>query len=177
MVTEELATVVANQHEGATGEPISFEVLFHTERTRLFRALCVLTGNRAEAEDLAQDAFIRVWATWDRVGAMDDPTGYLYRTAMNGARSRYRRSVLALKRQLRASEHRDEVSMADDRVELARNLARLTYKQRAAIVLLDLVGLSSEEAGAVLGIAPGTVRTQASRGRAELRRQAGDDDG
>jgi RNA polymerase sigma-70 factor (ECF subfamily) len=108
---------------------------------------------------------------------MDDPSGYLYRTALNGARSRYRRSFLAVKRQLRPSEHPDEVSMADDRVELARSLARLTYQQRAAIVLLDLVGLSSEEAGAVLGIAPGTVRTQASRGRAELRRQAGDDDG
>jgi RNA polymerase sigma-70 factor (ECF subfamily) len=176
MVTEELATVVASEPEGSA-EPISFEDLFHTERTRLFRALCVLTGNRAEAEDLAQDAFLRVWSTWDRVGAMNDPTGYLYRTAMNGARSRYRRSVLALKRQLKPSEHRDEVSMADDRVELAHSLARLTHKQRAAIVLLDLVGLSSEEAGAVLGIAPGTVRTQASRGRAVLRRQAGDDDG
>lgn len=175
MVTEELATVVATEHEGATA-PISFEDMFHTERTRLFRALCVLTGDRAEAEDLAQDAFVRVWSSWDRVGAMDDPTGYLYRTAMNGARSRYRRSVLALKRHLRPSEHRDELSMADDRVELARSLARLTHKQRAAIVLLDILGLSSAEAGAVLGISSGTVRTQASRGRAELRRQAGDDD-
>ena len=177
MVTEELATVVAPEHEGSADRPIAFEDLFRSERTRLFRALCVLTGNRAEAEDLAQDAFVRVWSTWDRVGAMDDPTGYLYRTAMNGARSRYRRSVLSLKRQLRPSEYRDELSIAHDRVELARSLARLTYNQRAAIVLVDLIGLSSEEAGAVLGIAPGTVRTQASRGRAELRRQAGDDDG
>jgi len=176
MVTEELATVVATEHEGATEAPISFEELFHTEGTRLFRALCVFTGDRAEAEDLAQDAFVRVWSTWDRVGVMDDPTGYLYRTAMNGARSRYRRSILALKRQFRPWEHRHELSMADDRVELARNLARLTPKQRAASVLLDSLGLSAEEAGAVLGISSGTVRTQASRGRAELRRQAGDDD-
>jgi RNA polymerase sigma-70 factor (sigma-E family) len=177
MVTEELATVVATEHEGSKGAPVSFDELFHSERTRLFRALCVLTGNRAEAEDLAQDAFVRVWSTWDRVGAMDDPTGYLYRTAMNGARSRYRRSILAVKRQLRTSERRDELSMADDRVEMANSLARLPSKQRAAIVLLDLLELSSEEAGAVLGISPGTVRTQASRGRAELRRLAGDDDG
>jgi RNA polymerase sigma-70 factor (sigma-E family) len=177
MVTEELATAVATEHERSADVPISFEDLFHTERTRLFRALCVLTGNQAEAEDLAQDAFVRVWSTWDRVGAMNDPTGYLYRTAMNGARSRYRRSVLALKRQLRPREDRDELSMADDRVELARSLARLTHKQRAAIVLLDLLELSSEEAATVLGISPGTVRTQASRGRAELRRQAGENDG
>lgn len=176
MVTEELATVVVTEHEGPADTPISFEELFHREGTRLFRALCMLTGDRSEAEDLAQDAFVRVWSTWDRVGAMDDPTGYLYRTAMNGARSRYRRSLLALKRQLRPTEHRDELSMADDRVELARNLARLTSKQRAAIVLLDILGLSSEEAGAVLGMSSGTVRTQASRGRAELRRRSGDED-
>jgi DNA-directed RNA polymerase specialized sigma24 family protein len=44
-------------------------------------------------------------------------------------------------------------------------------------VLLDLLELSSEEAGAALGMNPGAVRTQASRGRAELRQQAGDDDG
>jgi RNA polymerase sigma factor (sigma-70 family) len=159
MVMKELATVVATEREGATGEPVSFEELFHEERTRLFRALCVLTGNRAEAEDLAQDAFVRVWSTWDRVRAMDDPTGYLYRTAMNGARSRYRRSVLAVKRQLRPRDPRDELATADERVEMARSLRRLTHKQRSAIVLLDLLELSSEEAGAVLGMTPGAVRT------------------
>jgi RNA polymerase sigma-70 factor (sigma-E family) len=177
MVTEELAAAVATEDEGSIGPPLSFEELFHREGSRLFRALCVLTGNRAEAEDLAQDAFVRVWSAWDRVGTMEDPTGYLYRTAMNGARSRSRRSILAVKRQLRPKDRRDELSEVDTRIELARGLARLTHKQRAAIVLLDLLELPSEEAGAVLGMSPGAVRTQASRGRAELRRQAGDDDG
>ena len=176
MVIEELAKAVVERPEPAE-TPRSFEELFHAEKTRLYGALCVLIGDPAEAEDLAQDAFVRVWSAWDRVGAMDDPTGYLYRTAMNGARSRYRRSVLALKRQLRPRDHRDELSMVEERAVLIRCLGRLTHKQRAAIVLLDLLGLSSEEAGTALGMQPGAVRTQASRGRAELRRQAGEDDG
>jgi RNA polymerase sigma-70 factor (sigma-E family) len=177
MVIEELASTVGTEHEGTATEPASFEELFQAERKRLFGALCLLTGDRAEAEDLAQDAFVRVWSAWDRVGAMDDPTGYLYRTAMNGARSRHRRSVLAVKRQFRPGDHRDELSMVDQRDVLLRSLGRLTHKQRAAIVLLDLLELSSEEAGTALGMQPGAVRTQASRGRAELRRQAGEDDG
>jgi RNA polymerase sigma-70 factor, ECF subfamily len=177
MVIEELASAVNTEREGSSAGPGTFEELFHFERTRLFGALCLFTGDRAEAEDLAQDAFVRVWSAWDRVGEMDDPTGYLYRTAMNGARSRYRRSVLALRRQLRPRDHRDELSFVEERDVLVRGLGRLTHKQRAAIVLLDLLGFSSEEAGAVLGMRSGAVRTQASRGRAELRRQAGEDDG
>ena len=177
MVIEELASLLGKERETSSAVPATFEELFHVERTRLFRALCLLTGDRADAEDLAQDAFVRVWSAWDRVGAMDDPTGYLYRTAMNGARSRYRRSVLALRRQLRPRDHRDELSVVEERDVLIRGLGRLTHKQRAAIVMLDLLEFSSEEAGAALGMQPGAVRTQASRGRAELRRQAGEDDG
>jgi len=176
MVLEELFSAVVERSDSAE-TPQSFDELFLAERTRLFGALCVLTGDRAEAEDLAQDAFVRVWSAWDRVGAMDDPTGYLYRTALNGARSRYRRSVLALKRQFRPRDHRDELSLVEERDVLIRGLGRLTHKQRTAIVLLDLLGFSSEEAGTALGMQPGAVRTQASRGRAELRRQAGEDDG
>jgi RNA polymerase sigma-70 factor, ECF subfamily len=40
-------------------------------------------GNRAEAEELAQDAFLKVWERWDRVADIEEPVGYLYRTAMN----------------------------------------------------------------------------------------------
>ena len=45
-----------------------------------------------------QDAFLTVWERWDRVGGMDDPVGYLYRTAMNLFRKRYRRAMLSVRR-------------------------------------------------------------------------------
>src|SRR6266508_1739414 len=88
--TETLLPVV-----GGTDE---FESFYEGERHRLFGALCLITGDRYEAEELAQDAFIAVWERWDRVRAMDSPTGYLYRTAMNAFRKRRRRAALALRR-------------------------------------------------------------------------------
>ena len=76
----------------------TFEAFYQAEARTLFRRLWLVTGNRAEAEELMQDAFLSVWQRWDRVGGMDDPAGYLYRTAMNLFRKRYRRAMLAVRR-------------------------------------------------------------------------------
>jgi RNA polymerase sigma-70 factor (ECF subfamily) len=175
MKTRRLVQAPDEDSPELVGPPSSFEELFESERTRLFRALCLLTGNRNEAEELAQDAFVRVWERWDRVASMEDPAGYLYRTAMNGFRSRYRRSLVALRVSLSAPAP-DAFREVEDREAVVRRLARLTRKQRAAVVLLDLLDFTSEEAGQILGMQPGAVRTQASRGRAELRRMEGDRD-
>jgi hypothetical protein len=67
-----------------------FEAFFEAEHERLLRALFVVTGSAEEADELMQDAFVAVWERWDWVGGMHDPTGYLYRTAMNRFRSRLR---------------------------------------------------------------------------------------
>ena len=157
-------------------EPGTFGNLFETQRVRLFRALCLVTGNRHEAEEIAQNAFAAVWERWDRVGRMDDPVGYLFRTAMNDVRSRRRRAGLALRRQPRLRSVADPLSQVEERQTLAGRLAQLSHKQRASVVLLDALELTSDEAGAVLGMSPGAVRTQASRARAALRRMAGEDD-
>jgi RNA polymerase sigma factor (sigma-70 family) len=154
--------------------PPTFEGLFDAEHRRLHRALCVLTGDPHEAEELAQDAFVRVWEHWHRVRVMDDPTGYLYRTAMNGYRSRYRRALLALRSQFTQREAADGLAVIDDRDAVVRRLDRLTRNQRAAVVLLDLLEFTSEEAASILRSTPGAVRTQASRGRAALRQTEGD---
>ena len=53
----------------------TFETFYQAEARTLFRRLWLVTGNRAEAEELMQDAFLRVWERWDRVGGMDDPAG------------------------------------------------------------------------------------------------------
>ena len=154
----------------------SFEDLFHAEKDRLFQAMVMLTGNRQEAEDLMQDAFVRVFERWDRVRSIEDPTGYLYRTAMNGFRSHYRRSALALRRAVQPRDPRDDIARADRHLDLTRQLAQLTKKQRTALVLTDLLDLSSEEAAEVMGLTPGAVRTQASRARTQLRKDVGVDD-
>src|SRR4051812_24639048 len=86
--------------EVVLAEPTSFESFFETNRSRLFGALCLVTGNRQEAEDITQDAFLRIWERWDRMSEVEDPTGYLFRTAMNVFRNRARRTALAARKAL-----------------------------------------------------------------------------
>src|SRR5437867_10784257 len=87
---------------GESGEQLRpappFEDFFEAEHLRLYRALFIVTNNRHEAEELMQEAFLKVWERWDRVRTMGDPRGYLYRTAMNTFRSRYRRAGRAVRR-------------------------------------------------------------------------------
>jgi DNA-directed RNA polymerase specialized sigma24 family protein len=76
-------------------------------------------GNRAEAEELAQDAFLKVWERWDRVADMEEPVGYLYRTAMNLFRKRYRRVGVALRKTVSVELREDEFATAEDRSVVA----------------------------------------------------------
>src|SRR6187551_351401 len=103
----------------------TFEAFYDGESKLLFRRLWLVTGNRAEAEELMQEAFLRVWERWDRVGRMDDPVGYLYRTAMNLFRKRYRRAMLAIRRSVGPSPAHDDFEDADDRHTVRRVLATL----------------------------------------------------
>jgi RNA polymerase sigma-70 factor (ECF subfamily) len=89
--------------------PISFDEFFLAERDGLFGALWLVTRNRHEAEEIAQDAFLKVWERWGRVAAMADPSGYLCRTAMNLWRSRGRRAALALRKVVHAAPQEDDM--------------------------------------------------------------------
>jgi RNA polymerase sigma-70 factor, ECF subfamily len=154
----------------------SFEDLVDAEKAGLFGALCLITRDRYEAEDLMQEAFLKVWERWDRVGSMDDPTGYLYRTALNLYRKRVRRMSLAMKRAMRLAPRGDELVEVESRDEVIRALAALTPRQRQSIVLVDLLDYSSEAAGRLMGVKAATVRVLVSQGRAALKRNVGDAD-
>jgi len=164
------------QTDPQTAPPASgsnFDDFFAEHRIGLFGALWLVTRDRHEAEELAQDAFVKVWERWDRVRELQDAEGYLYRTGMNLFRNRRRRVALAHL----APQPGDEMRTIDDRDALVRALGRLTPAQRAALVLVDLVGLTSQEAGRALGVRPSTVRVLAARGRTILRQQIGGFDG
>ena len=155
-----------------------FEEFFEQERGRLFGAIRLMTGDGQEAEEIVQDAFLALWERWDRVSQMDRPSGYLYRTAMNRFRSRRRRMVRAAKRTLpMATEDEDPYSAADLHDEVMRGLRGLAPRQRAALVLVDLLDYGSSEAADLLGVRPTTVRNLAAQGRASLRRTLERDDG
>jgi RNA polymerase sigma-70 factor (ECF subfamily) len=153
-----------------------FEGLVDAEHAGLYGALCLITRDRFEAEDVMQEAFLKVWERWDRVRDMDDPTGYLYRAALNLYRKRLRRASLAVRRAIRLAPPRDELAEVETRDAVVRALAGLTPRQRMSVVLVDLLDHSSEDAGRVMGIKAATVRVLVSQGRAALKRNAGDRD-
>src|SRR5438093_3355089 len=132
------------------GSVPGFEPFFLAEYGRLVKALYLVMGNAHEADDLAQEAFVKVWERWDRVGRMDDPVGYLYRTAMNAFRSRVRRALAAARRSIGIGSANDDFARVDEQDALARALGSLTRRQRAAIVLTEYLGYGSDEAAAIL---------------------------
>ncbi len=156
--------------EASRAVPRSFEAFFATEHMRLLRALYVLTGNAEEAEELMQESFIALWERWDRVGTMEEPTGYLYRTAMNRYRSGRRRATRLARKALSPGISPDAFAVADERDALARALDRLPARQRAAIVLVELLGFDAASAARILGVKAVTIRSLASQARAELRK-------
>jgi len=148
----------------------TFERLFVEQNAKLRRALVRIVGDPHEAEELTKDTFLAVWERWDRVASMDDPTGYLYRSAINRSRKQFRRSRMAAERTPSTlGEPEDPFVATDLRDQLVRSLRSLPERQRAALVLVDLLDLRSEDAGEILQITPATVRTLASRARATLR--------
>ena len=103
----------------------SFEEFFDETHQRLFGGLCLITGNRHEAEEIMQDAYLKVWERWERVGVMDDPPGFLFRTALNLFRGRYRRAAMALRRTVALASRADDLAVVEDRDEVVRVLREL----------------------------------------------------
>jgi RNA polymerase sigma-70 factor, ECF subfamily len=162
--------------EGAALDRADFEGLVQAEHPRLYGALWLITRDRGEAEDVMQEAFLRVWERWDRVGAMDDPAGYLYRTALNVYRQRIRRASVAVRRAIGLGAPRDELAEVETHDLVLRALGRLTPRQRVSVVLVDLLDYSSKEAAQLMGIKAATVRVLASQARSALRRNADETD-
>ena len=151
----------------------TFELFFDANRKRLYGSFCLITGNRHEAEKIVQDAFLKMWERWDRVSRLDDPQGFLFRTAMNVFRNRARRAALAVRKLADAELRVDDLATVEDRDELVRMLRALTERQRSALVLMDYLGYRSDEAAAILGIRASTVRVLSTKGRASVRQMQG----
>lgn len=153
-----------------------FESFFRSERPRLYGSMLLITGSTHEADEVVQEAFFKVWERWDRVGAMEDPTGYLFRTALNAHRSAYRRAVRAAKRTISPPPSPDPYSAVAGREEILRALETMTPRQRTALVLTELHGYDTDEAARLMGIRPGTVRVLISKARVALRARTEPDD-
>jgi RNA polymerase sigma factor (sigma-70 family) len=150
--------------------PRDFAAFFAEEHPGLFKALYFVTGNRADAAELMQDAFLKLWERWDQSERIEDPTGYLFRVALNGFRMRTRAAGRAARRLVPVTSSPDPFDEVSLREDVRSMLLSLSPRQRAALVLLDMYGYGSEEAARIMGIRPSTVRALATQGRAVLRK-------
>ena len=162
---------------GQVVEGLDFEEFFHGHYAGLVRALFLLTANQTEAEELAQETLVRVYAQWDRVKAMESPGGYAYRVAVNLNRERIRRLTVRARRLLGIGPRLEAEHSPESGLELADAIRSLSRGQREAFMLVEWLGLSAEEAGRTLRIAPASVRSRVHRARAALRDRLQDDGG
>jgi RNA polymerase sigma-70 factor (ECF subfamily) len=146
-----------------------FDDLFLEHHDRLYRALYFITGSPDDAEELMQDAFLKLWERWDSIDVIEDPIAWLFRVSLNGFRMRARRARVAARRLVPTTSPSDPFEDVDIREDVRRMLRSLPQRQRAALVLTEIFDYSSEQAGRILGVQPTTVRALASQGRAALR--------
>jgi RNA polymerase sigma-70 factor (sigma-E family) len=137
----------------------------------LYRYAYLLTGDPHDADDLVQEALIRLRGAWRRVRRRDDPTGYarttIARLHVSVWRRRRRETVMAQPPELPADD--PGYAQALRRHAVRQALATLPPRQRAVIVLRFYENQSEQQIAEILGIAPGTVRSQAARALDKLR--------
>jgi len=150
----------------------AFHQFFETHHVELARMASLITGDSSVADDLAADALAEIWRYWDRVNAADDPLAYARGILVNVARGWNRRHALEERgtRLLGVFRREDRAAEADvpAALDVRAALGRLPYRRRACVVLRYAFDLSEREVADVLGISVGTVKSQTSRGAAQL---------
>jgi RNA polymerase sigma-70 factor (sigma-E family) len=154
---------------GDTGVDEDFEALYAAAYVRLVRVVALASGSQADAEEVVQEAFVRLLPRWSRVRAYADAEGWVRGAAFRLLSNR-RRGRLAAERTWARYSARDHESGPPDGngIDVARALATLPAQQRHVVVLHHLLGLPVEQIAVELGVPVGTVKSRLSRGRAAL---------
>jgi RNA polymerase sigma-70 factor (ECF subfamily) len=144
-----------------------FEAFYAGHLPRVVRACALVLLDRAEAEDVAAEAFARLWSHWGQIHGEDHAGGYVFKTAMR----------LCSKRRSRAAREvvgpvPDTAGRTDDPTDhgaVMEALRQLPLRQRQSVVLRDWAGFQTVEVARILGTRESTVRVHLARGRAALR--------
>jgi RNA polymerase sigma-70 factor (sigma-E family) len=160
--------------------------LFEEHYDGLCRLASLLLSDRAGAEEVVQEAFLRTFAGWRRIRHPERAQFYLRAGVVNLCRSRMRRRVTE-DRGNRVTWHSDEARRdrggVHDGADTAETLVvldavrELPERQREAVVLRYYLDCSEADMASLLGCAPGTVKSQLSKARAALARRLGEDQG
>jgi RNA polymerase sigma-70 factor, ECF subfamily len=168
------------------GDVAAFERLSSAYADRVFMLLLRLLGDRAEAEDVAQEVMLRAW---QGIGSFRGHSSYftwLYRIAMNEANraleKRARRptgvSIGERELQLPASatdEPARQAEASELRLALRRAITELPPEVRTAIVLRDVEGLSTQEAAEIAGVGQAAFKSRLHQARLRVRAAIGDE--
>ena len=148
-------------------EQVAFDDVYAASYPRVVRHVFAFTGDLTEAQDCAQEAFIKAYLRWSAVSEYDDPEAWVRTVAFRLAISRWRKtrnSLLAWRKQGAA----DQPELSPDHVALVTALRAISAPQREAIVLHHLVGMSVDEIAEQTSTPSGTIKARLSRGRAAL---------
>lgn len=169
-----------------SGDLTAFETLYHRYKRQLFQTALAMTANASAAEEILQDSFVRAYAAMGRVDTSRPLSPWLYRIAVNLSYNwlnRHRHWPLCLDSLIEhlvagpdaSPEHSAEASELRQRVWEA--VASLSYKQRSAIVLFYLHGLSLREIAYILDCPVGTVKSRLHYACKALRSELREDRG
>jgi RNA polymerase sigma factor (sigma-70 family) len=173
-LTEKIASLADDaQSQGAPGD---FDDFFRAHFTAVARAAALVARDPATGQDLAQEAFARLFERWTDMVSEDHARNFVFRVSINLARSHLRKHVrLSLFGLTRSGEPAtaDPSARSDDWLAIADALSALSPRQRACVVLIDYVDMDAAAAAKALGMGTGTVRVHLMRGRRTLRERLG----
>jgi RNA polymerase sigma-70 factor (ECF subfamily) len=156
------------------GDEAAFEELMRIHERLVLRTAVRLLGRLEDAQDAAQEVFLRLYRKLGIFGSPADIRPWLYRVTVNvccdlGRKRGHAAPELPGEEACVDENRLEQISLERRRELLAEALTYLPEKERAAIVLREIEGLDTAEVAAILGSTPVTVRSQVSTGRARLR--------
>jgi RNA polymerase sigma-70 factor, ECF subfamily len=158
------------------GDLQAFDQIMCRHQRQVYSTALRLTGSTQDAQDASQEVFLRLYRNLHRLSRLDDVRPWLYRVTVNRCRDVQRHYRRFATEDLTGSEPAgdpgpESVLQAEQRKQLlAQALTRLADKERAAIVLRDIEGLSTHEVARILGSSEVTVRSQICTARVKLKK-------
>jgi RNA polymerase sigma-70 factor (ECF subfamily) len=165
----------ANLEAARSGDLAAFEMLMRQYQRLVLVTALRLMGNMPDAQDVSQEVFLKLYRNLRKMDGAQSIAGWLYRVTVNAVRDLERRkrpeAPIEFAENLPAGgiDPQQAATQAERRRALEMSLKMLPEKERAALVLRDLEGLSTEEVARVLGSSEATVRSQISKARVKVR--------
>lgn len=152
-----------------------FDEFYQATRHRLVTFLYAMSGDRAEAQDAAQETYVRAWQRWSDISTYDDPEAWLRTVGYRLCVNRWRKARNRMTAYRRHGPPPAVPPPREDTVALVAALKRLPFRERQAITLHHLLDLPVAEVAVQTGVPVNTVKTRLVRGRRTLAGLLGDE--